>query len=239
MFVNQNFKLGFRDVNKNYKLTNTALLGFFEDTAGVHSSNVGYGLLDIEKTNLTWFLIYEKVKVLKRLTYGDNIKINTWTNGKNRLYAFRDYEATDDFGEKVAIASSRWVPINCKDGSIMKLDDETFNKYGAENVLNFEDEKTSKIKEPETYSKIKEYTITKAMIDMNNHVHNTYYLSFIYEVLPDELQDTEFNDVEILYKNQILYNDIVKIMYSKENDENFVVIKSKDESKVHAIIKFK
>ena len=106
MFVNQNFKLGFRDVNKNYKLTNTALLGFFEDTAGVHSSQVGFGLLDIEKTNLTWFLIYEKVKVLKRLTYGDDIKVTTWTNGNNKLYAFRDYEATDSCGEKVAIASS-------------------------------------------------------------------------------------------------------------------------------------
>ena len=238
MFVSQDFKLGFRDVNKNYKLTDTALLGFFEDTAGVHSSQVGLGLLDIEKTNLTWFLIYEKVKVLKRLNYGDNIKVTTWTNGKNRLYAFRNYDATNDSGEKVAIASSRWVPINCKDGSIMKLDD-SFNVYRDENIINFEDEKTSKIREPENYSKTKEYTVNRAMIDMNNHVHNTYYLSFIYEVLPEELQNTEFDEFEILYKNQIFYNETVKIMYSKDADDNYVVIKSKDESKVHAIIKFK
>lgn len=238
MFVSQDFKLGFRDVNKNYKLTDTALLGFFEDTAGVHSSQVGLGLLDIEKTNLTWFLIYEKVKVLKRLNYGDNIKVTTWTNGKNRLYAFRNYDATNDSGEKVAIASSRWVPINCKDGSIMKLDD-SFDVYRDENIINFEDEKTSKIREPENYSKTKEYTVNRAMIDMNNHVHNTYYLSFIYEVLPEELQNTEFDEFEILYKNQIFYNETVKIMYSKDADDNYVVIKSKDESKVHAIIKFK
>jgi len=77
------------------------------------------------------------------------------------------------------------------------------------------------------------------MIDMQNHVHNTYYLNFIQEILPEELQDKEINEVEILYKNQIFYNETVKILYSKENEDNYVVIKSIDESKIHSIIKFK
>lgn len=239
MFVDQNFTIGFRDINNNYKLTNKALLGFFEDTAGVHSSKIGYGLLDIEKTNFTWFLISLKVKVIKRLSYGENIKTTTWTNGKNKLYAFRDYVATDELGEKVAIASSRWIPINCKDGSIMKLSDEVFNKYEPEDVWNFEDEKTYKLREPACYTKTKEYTVTKAMIDMNNHVHNTYYLNFIYEILPEELQNQEFDELEILYKNQIFYNEKIKILYAKEDEYHYVVIKSLDETKLHAIIKFK
>lgn len=239
MFVSQDFTIGFRDIDKNYKLTNKALLGFFEDTAGVHSSKVGYGLLDIPKTNLTWFLISIKVKVLKRPYYGEKITSTTWAEGRNKLYAFRNYEAKNENGETFAIASSKWIPIDTRDGSIMKLTDEIYNHYGEEKKINFEDEKNYKLKEPSNYTITKEYKVTKAMIDMQNHVHNTYYLNFILEVLPEELQDNEINELEILYKNQIFYNEMVKLLYSNENGYNYVVIKSIDESKVHAIIKFR
>ncbi len=239
MFISQEFNIGFRDIDENYKLTNKALLGFFEDTAGVHSSKVGFGLLDIPKTHLTWFLISIRVKVLKRPMYGEKIKIVTWAEGRNKLYAFRNYQAQNEKGEILAIAASKWIPIDTTNGSIMKLTDEIYNKYGEENKLNFEDEKTYKIKEPSNYTLSKEYTVTKAMIDMQNHVHNTYYLNFVLEILPEELKGKDINELEILYKNQIFYHETVKILYGNENNSNYVVIKSQDENKLHAIIKFK
>lgn len=239
MIISQDFKIGFRDIDENYKLTNKALLGFFEDTAGIHSSKVGYGLLDIPKTHLTWFLISIKVKVFNRPLYGEKITASTWAEGRNKLYAFRNYEAKNEANDIVAIASSKWIPIDATNLSIMKLTDEIYNKYGEENKLNFEDEKTYKIKEPSNYTLSKEYTVTKAMIDMQNHVHNTYYLNFVYEIIPEEIQKKEINELEILYKNQIFYNETVKILYGIEDNNHYVVIKSHDESKLHAIIKFK
>lgn len=239
MFVSQEFIIGFRDIDKNYQLTDKALLGYFEDTAGIHSSKVGYGLLDIPKTHLTWFLISIKVKILKRPYYGEKITITTWAEGRNKIYAFRNYEAKNEAGEIVAISSSKWIPIDARDGSIMKLTDEIYSKYGEKNKSNFEDEKTYKLREPDNYILSKEYKVTKAMIDMQNHVHNTYYLNFVLEILPEELKDKEICELEILYKNQIFYNETVKIMYTKENNNNYVVIKSKDETKLHAIIMFK
>lgn len=239
MYVNQEFKIGFRDIDKNYKATNKAILGFFEDTAGTHSSLVGYGLKDVSKTNLTWFLISWKVKILKRPDYEDKLNVTTWSKTKNKLYAFRNFESYNQNNEKIAIASSKWVPIDIQTGSIMKLTDEIFDKYESENKTIFEDEEKYKLKEPENYSIKKEYKITRNMIDMLNHVHNTYYLDFVYEILPEEFFNKEFNEFEILYKKQITYNETVKILYSKIEEEHFIVIKSYDESTLHAIIKLK
>ena len=238
MFVSQDYIIGFRDIDSEYKLTPKALLGFFEDTAGIHSSKIGYGLLDISKTNFTWFLISIKVKILNYPSYGEKITVTTWSNGKNKLYAFRDYEAKNEDGEVIAIASSKWLPIDTKTLSIIKLTDEIYTKYEIEDKFVFEEEINNKIKEPKSYLISKDYTITKAMIDMQNHVHNTYYMNFILEILPKEYESKKIKDLEILYKNQIFYNEKVKILFSHEEDDYYVVIKSEDESKLHSIITF-
>ena len=41
MFVEQEYFIGYRDVNINEELTNTGLLAFLENNAGKHSSLVG------------------------------------------------------------------------------------------------------------------------------------------------------------------------------------------------------
>ena len=238
MFVSQDYLIGFRDIDKNYELTNKALLGFFEDTAGKHSNIVGYGLLDISRTKKTWFLISIKLKVFKRPKYSEKITITTWCTERKNLYAIRNYEAKNEKGEVFAIASSKWVSIDAENNSILKFNDELNNEFGPETKMNFEDERTFKIKEPTNYSISKEFQIYKSMIDINNHVHNTYYLDFLKEVVPEEIQNKEINELEILYKNQIFYDDTITILYSKELENNYVVIKSDDSKKVNAIIKF-
>ena len=239
MFINKDYYIGFRDVDNKYKLTNKALLGYFEDTAGIHSNKIGYGLTNISETNLTWFIISIKMKVLKRLNYSQNLSVTTWSSDRNKLYAFRDYEAKDENGDIVAIASSKWIPIDVRNGSIMKLTDEIYDKYGKEEKTVFDDEKNYKVREPSNYILSKDFIVNHSMIDMNNHVHNTYYLDFIYEILPEELSNIDITEIEILYKNQIVYNEKIKLLFAKEDDYYYVVIKSEDESRTHTIIKFK
>ena len=78
------------------------------------------------------------------------------------------------------------------------------------------------------------------MIDINKHLHNTYYLDIAKEVLPEEIALTsELNDFEIMYKKEIKLGDVVKAIYTKEDDYNYVLIKSEDETTLHAIIKLK
>ncbi len=74
MFIEKEFFVGLRDLEKGNKLSNTALLAYLEDTAGAHSNIVGYGLNDIAKVRRTWVLLGWKIKMFSRPTYTRKFK---------------------------------------------------------------------------------------------------------------------------------------------------------------------
>lgn len=90
--IEHDFNFSIRDIDNKTELTNKAMLGFFEDIGGYHSDIAGYGLKDIEKTHLSWVLLHWKIKVLKRIKYGDSIHVKTWSRGAVRACCYRDYE---------------------------------------------------------------------------------------------------------------------------------------------------
>ena len=76
----------------------------------------------------------------------------------------------------------------------------------------FEEKDLGRLKEPsqDAINKI-DFKITRSMIDVNKHLHNTYYLDIAKEVLPEEIALTsELNDIEIMYKKEEKLGDVVK-----------------------------
>jgi medium-chain acyl-[acyl-carrier-protein] hydrolase len=231
------FDFSIRNINKNTELTNKAILGFFEDIGGYQSDIAGYGLKDIEKTRLSWVLLHWKVKVLKRIKYGDELHVKTWSRGAVRACCYRDYEIYNKEGELCVIATSRWALIHLEKG-LMRLTDELVDKYQTENKAVFEDFHFDKLKEPENSNLALEYTVQRRDIDINNHMHNLCYLDLAYEALPKEIyENTSFDNIEIMYKTGSKLYDNLKCFYSKIENEHFVTIKSEDEKILHAIIK--
>lgn len=236
MFVEQEYYVGYRDVNLLEELTNTSLLSFLENNAGKHSNMIGKNLIS---EDCTWMLLSWKVKVLKRPKFNDIICVKTWSRKIEKFYAYRDFEVYNDKNELIAIASSKWIYIDVKKGKIIKVPQDVADSYESENICAFEESESefSKLKEPENYENVIDFPITRNMIDTNNHLHNIYYLDIVKEVLPNEIyRSNELNDFEVMYKKEVKYGETPKVFYSKVNDEHIVTIKSNDESELHAII---
>lgn len=90
--IEHDFDITIRDIDSKTQLTNKAILNFFEDIGGYHSDIAGYGLKNIEETKISWVLLHWKVKVLKRIKYGDSVHVKTWSRGIIRACSYRDYE---------------------------------------------------------------------------------------------------------------------------------------------------
>ena len=112
------------------------------------------------------------------------------------------------------------------------------NKYEPEpNMIVFGMDEFDKIKEPEEYQYETEYSVRRADIDVNNHMHNLNYIELANEALPDDVyRGALFNDIRITYKKEIKLGDIVKCKYAFRDDKHIVVVKNIDETVVHAII---
>ena len=110
-------------------------------------------------------------------------------------------------------------------------------KYESEVDKRVFEEEIDKLKEPENYQNSIIYETKRKDIDIIGHMHNLYYLDLAYEALPEEVYNKRpFNEIEIMYKKEIKLGDRVVCKYSCENNKHIVVIKSQDESVLHAII---
>ena len=244
MKVLQDFYVGLSDTNTKQELTETSLLRFLEDIAGMHSEKVGYGASSIDKTKRTWILLSWKVRMFKRPKMNETVTVETWSRLIEKFYAYRDFKVYDSNKNLVAIATSKWIYIDIENGRIVKVTDEVSSCYESENVSVFDEKEFAddiKLKEPESeiINEI-DFKITRNLFDINNHVHNIYYMDIAKEALPEDVYlNNEFNDFEIMYKKEIKEsketNNIVKVYYTKEDDKHFVSIKTDDV--LHAIIR--
>lgn len=236
-----NFEISFRDVNKNNEVSTKRLLECLEDIGGLQSDEVGYGFNNIEETNLTWVLLYWKIRIFERPRSGQVIKVKTWARNSTKIHTFRDFKVYDANDKLIAIATSKWVLLNAKTMSIEKITPELIGKYDPENISVFDNEpEINKLPEPTDYSSMFTYTILRKDIDINNHVHNISYLDLAYEALPEDVySNIEFNNIEIMYKKETKLGETIKCLYSNIDDEHYVVIRSEDGKALHAIIKFK
>ena len=238
MIVEHNFYVGLRDININNNLTNTGFLACLEDVACMHSEIAGYGVLNMEKTKRTWILLNWKIEIIKRPKYNDTINVKTWSRKIDRFNAFRDFIVYGKDNEILAKATSKWFFIDIEKGKPIKISVDVANCYKQENINALEDEEISKLLDPGNYLSCTNYKITKNMIDVNNHLHNIYYMDIAEEVLPKDI-DNEFSSIEIMYKKEVKLGDQVKVYYSKEQDYHYVIIKSEDEKYIHSILRMK
>lgn len=233
-----NYIIGLTDVAKSNKITNKAILKIMENAGGMHSETVNYGLNSIEKTSLSWILLAWKVKVIKRPIYNTEITINTWARNSNKAFTYRDFEIYNKEGELLIIATSKWALLDLKRGKISELTGDIISPYQSEEISVFEEKTVDKLREPKTVQSKITYKVLRSDIDINNHVHNLYYLDFAYEALPEEIyRNEELNNIEIMYKKEIKLGEQILCLYTREENQNIITIKSMNENVLHAIIK--
>lgn len=237
MKLEQEFKVGIKDIGINNKMTNIAFLSLLEEIGCYHSDLAGFGVNDIAKTRKAWMLMDWKLQVLNRPKYGDKLIVKTWARPiqRNNYYTYRDFEIYNET-KKIAIASSKWVLFDVDLKKIVKITNEIYSKYQPQNSKAFEEEIT-KIKVVEDITTKKIYEVQRADIDINRHMHNLNYLKVAYEVLPEEVFFcTESNNVKIMYKHQILLGSKINCYYTQKENKHIVTLKSEDDKILHAVV---
>ena len=221
-------------------VTNKSILSILENIAGAHSAYVHYTFENLSKQNLTWVLLNWKLQVLKRVKADTNIKVQTWGRSATKIIVNRDFKVFDEEGTLCAIATSKWCLLDTTTGKIAKLPEniaEIYHGFHDESVFGIED--VPKLEEPKLEPlNVDSYKIRRFDLDLNKHVHNLNYLNIAYELLPEDVYDgSELNNVEILYKRELKYGDIVKSYLYKQDNSYIIVLKSEDNTILHSIIK--
>lgn len=237
MVVDEKFYVGYSDINKELKISNTALLKIFENMACIHGSMAGES---IKTSKYRWFLTAYHVKVLNRPDYETYITARTWSREIRGVSACREFEIYDENGKLCVIAESNWARINIETGKLDRASPDVIAAYGGEKErTNFGSAWIEKLKEPDDFAFEKEISPARMFIDVNDHMNNVCYLEVADMILPDDVYNApESDEFEIMYRRAVKYGEEIICRYSDTENGIFVTLKDK-ENDLRAIIKLK
>lgn len=84
-------KLVTSDTDFKQELKPSAILNFFQETAGINSSLLGVGYPDLRPRGLFWVLSKIYVELTEPVYYGDTVQIATWPHEPNKAIFERSF----------------------------------------------------------------------------------------------------------------------------------------------------
>lgn len=220
MFVDQQFFVGIQDSGEGARLTNKGLIEAMSNTASLHGAMVGQSGLDNERVGVAWMVLNWKLEVLpgaRRPIACETYTVRTWARSYNKALALRDFQAFDAEGRQFARATSKWTLVGRDDRAMLKLSPEVMDAYGIEadaTAFPADQDKFDRMRIQTPVRRETSFTITKSMIDCNDHVHNSAYLDLVTEALPDGIDRRLFDHLEIAYRHEIAPGATVRLRYA-------------------------
>ncbi len=206
------------DVDTNGKLKCHALSAFLLNSAWKHVQNTEIGFQKMSARGLIWVLSKLQLSIERMPDWGDQIVIETWSKGIEKLCALRDFLVLSTGGDKLCLATSAWLILDRKSYRPQKLDQlmKDFPCIPERSVI---DTNLKKIPEVSGGQSRSEFHVAYSDIDVNKHATATRYLQWILDSCPIEMLTTrDLKAVEISYLSEAVLGDRISVCMAKTDD---------------------
>jgi medium-chain acyl-[acyl-carrier-protein] hydrolase len=189
-----------------------ALTGFLAETAGRHATALGVGLDVLMAGGVTWVLVRQRVELVRPIRLHQEVLVETWPSGIDRLAALRDFVVRGADGAELARATSQWYVLDLATRRPRPprtvLDPGRFRLDEAPRALRFQDGKLDAL---ERWEAERRFEVRYADIDQNQHVNNGSYVSWALETVPREVwQSSRLAELEVQFRAEALLGDAVR-----------------------------
>ena len=166
------------DTDASWRLKPTSFMNMAQEAAGRHAVYLGFGYDDLIKTNTAWILSRVHVEVVDTPKWRDEITLNTWHKGLNRLFFLRDFLITDTEGRERVKATTSWLVLNLETRRLVR--DPNLMEEGTvctENVIETPADKVQMPKDVEA-ELVRTHLVSYSDIDTNGHTNNAMYMQW-------------------------------------------------------------
>lgn len=194
-----------------------SVLKVLENAADHHSASVTDESVEGSMRGVAWILAEWRVEVIKLPSYRDTLVIETWISEESAAaHSNREFLLLDDRGNVLIKAAAKLTLFDLKENRIIKTDRAILERYRPEGSSVFS-EKVHRLIPAESFSSETVFPLRRSDIDYNGHVHNTSYLNFVFDILPENaVQSFDIAKVRIAYKRPIKLGDNTIIKFHKD-----------------------
>lgn len=196
----------------------SSICNFLQEGASMHAEHAGFGYEYMISNNQVWVLARQKVIIDSYPVWNDQLKLKTWSRGKEGIFYIRDFIIENEKNETIIKATTSWAAINLKTRRPEIVS-------GLENGLKSLKEKVAigeKLnKLPELiHSDLKrKRQIEYTDIDLVYHVNNVKYIELIMNSFPLKThKQKKVRTLEINYLGEAKFGEEV-LIFTEQNQK--------------------
>lgn len=224
-------RIRYSEVDKDGRMTLTAILDYFQDSSFFHSEDLNVGIRFLAEQELAWVLSSWQVEIKRYPFYGERVKISTWPYEFKGFFGYRNFTMETPEGGMLAYANSIWTLLDLKKGRPTRIQPELAGTYQMSPPLPMECQ-SRKIELPREMEAREAFPVHKYHIDTNQHVNNGQYVGMAQEYLPE---GRTVRKMRAEYRKAAVYGDVI-YPYIAEQKERTIVNLADKEGRPYAII---
>lgn len=175
------------DFDHNGNLSLEATLQMFENAGVMHSATVGDMVIDNSLAGTSWIVAEWRVEIYAQpSSRTEKLTVETYPWGRTPAsIVYRDYTLRDSAGNVLAKGSAKLGLLDLARGRLIRVTSEYHDRYNPGDSSVFETQ-LPRMREMQPYSDKTQLVMRRGDMDFNGHVHNTFYLRYALEALPQE-----------------------------------------------------
>ena len=218
------------DTDASWRLKPTSFMNLAQEAAGRHAVYLGFGYDDLIRNNTAWILSRVHVEFVDAPKWREEVTLNTWHKGLNRLFYLRDFLVTDNEGKARVKATTSWLVLNLETRRLVR--DPMLMEEGTvckDNVIETPADKVQMPKDavPEL---VRSHAVSYSDIDTNGHTNNAMYMQWAMNSVDYETASSKpVKEFTINFNHETKAGDMVDIYraYVEKEDGLHVYVEGK------------
>lgn len=185
------------------------ICNYLQEAASMNAEALAFSRTNFmaEGENISWVLTRLRVRMTRYPKWEETAHVVTWPSGGRRVAATREFVMCDGAGAQIGVATSEWMLIDLATRRIVPIPETVLAlAQGPSRVLG--DAPFAKLRWDcaKTASDAQMFCARRSDIDLNGHVNNVHYISWLLETVPAGV----CTDFEIVYRSETRVGEIVR-----------------------------
>ena len=221
----QEYTIPCYDTDASGRLKPASFMNLAQEAAGQHAVHLGFGYDDLIATNTAWILSRVHIRFVDTPLWKENVVLNTWHKGLNRLFFVRDFRLTDKEGKTRVEATTSWLVMNLETRRLVRDPQLREGSECLEDVIATPAGKVQMPKDVEPQLMF-EHLVAYSDIDVNGHANNAMYMQWAMDAVDYDIASTRpVKEVTINFNHETKAGDVVALYKS--------IIKTEDGRRVY------
>ena len=237
--LSETFKIKSYETDLTARLKPQSLMLLMQEMANLHADALGFGYDRLMEKGIIWVLSRSHVVFDRIPEWREEVIMETWHKGSDKLFGLRDFKMTDLQGEEILRGTTSWLIIGTQNRRLQRIEQHIGNDHPSVNMIHAIEEPAPKLTSPSEIEFKKNREVEYSDIDMNNHTNNARYMEWALDCIHSLIPDGDFiREFIINFNSESRLGEILDHYACKTENGAFFEAKRGDTSVVQIEFRF-